>query len=298
MRKGRRAHRRERDLNSLVGDSGTARRGTAAPFGRLGEGDSGTHQSDQRRGKKDAPPGGLPRTPSGAKPGPFREGPTLSKRTQPRDPRPHSLAPASIGTRLACVSGRGSEHAKLLWLFIVAHTRWPGRLVVHPWPSNATLADESSLDLRDARRALAALRSSGMVETRRGSRANTDKPRGRILIPKLDAQVKVLVPDRAEMISLWRACRRARQRPAALVTAMVGAYALAAHALDEHPEKWSPVPGPAADLRRFVGASKGSTWGKRVNDLCDLGLLERRSGLWVAPPREWMQGWRALSRPG
>jgi len=210
--------------------------------------------------------------------------------TQPRARGPHSIHHAAIGDRLR---GDGCERARLLWLMILSHTPW--RAARRPtWASNVTLSHESGLDERRVRLGLQRLREAGMLATAQGERPGARRRVGRILAPAISAPVKVLIPGRGAMTNLWITCRESRPRPAALVTAMVGAYALAAHALDEHPEKWSPVPGPAADLRRFVGASKGSTWGKRVNDLCDLGLLERRSGLWVAPPREWMQGWRAL----
>lgn len=217
----------------------------------------------------------------------------MSKRTQPAPARPHSIAPASIGDRLR--GGVGIEHARLVWLVVLSHTPWDGAR--RPtWASNSTLAHESGLTVARVEYALAQLRTAGMLETPRGERPGARRRFGRLLVPKLEGPVKILIPDRAAMTNLWITCREARPRPAALVTAMVGAHALAAHALDRRPSEWAPVPGPAAQLRRFVGASKGSTWGRRVNDLCGLGLLERREQLWVAPPREWMQGWRALNR--
>ncbi len=219
----------------------------------------------------------------------------MSKRTQPPHPSPHSIAPASIYARLS--GGVGIEHARLLWLVILSHTPWDGAR--RPtWATNATLAADAGMTGPDAarqtERALNRLREASMLVTRHGERPGARRRFGRLLEPQLAGPVKVLIPDRGAMTNLWITCREARPRPAALVTAMVGAYALAAHGLDRAPTEWAPVPGPAAELRRFVGASKGSTWGRRVNDLCDLGLLERRDALWVAPPREWMQAWRAI----
>lgn len=213
---------------------------------------------------------------------------------------PHSIEHAAIGRRLVRVKGRGSDHAVLVWLAVLSHTPYDG--AERPtWACTETLALETGLSPRDVQYGLQRLREASMLTTPHGRRHDArGRPArrefGRLLEPKIEGPVKVLIPDRAAMANLWITCREARPRPAALVTAMVGAHVLAAHALDRRPSEWAPVPGPAAELRRFVGASKGSTWGRRVNDLCGLGLLERRDQLWVAPPREWMQGWRAIIR--
>ena len=219
-------------------------------------------------------------------------------RSLPPTRRSASLESAAINDRLAHVPGRGRELAPLLWIMVLA---LPDRRGIRR-ANNETLALNagmawSSEGIRQTERALAVLRRSGMLETRIGKRPGARRPNGRILEPQITAP-ELLVPDRNAMTNLWLTCHEARRSPAALVTLMVGAYALACHHGGGWPVyEWSPVGTSQAALRRFVGASKGSTWNRRLGDLEGLGLLSR-GPLAIAPPEEWFQGWRALSRLG
>ena len=209
----------------------------------------------------------------------------MSKRTQPRARGLHSIAAAAIDDRLRVAHGRGSDHAPLLWFRILGHTPWDG--ADRPtWASNVTLSHEAGLPVTSVEYALGQLRTAGMLSTPWGIRPGAARLWGRVLVPHIDAPVKVHVPGRSHMADLWRTCRSARKRPITLVTLMVGMHALAAHELGHAPNDWARVPGSLAALRRFVGASRGSTFTERLTVLVELGLVRRGGGLWVAPP-EW-----------
>lgn len=217
----------------------------------------------------------------------------------PPSTRSASPDPASINDRLAHIPGRGRELAPLIWMMILAiptDRRGLRRA------NNETLALDAGMlwspdALRQTERALAVLRRASMLKTRTGIRKGSRRRVGRVLDPQLADPVTLARPDRGAMTNLWLTCHEVRRSPAALVTLMVGAYALACHANDDQRlDGWAPVGTSQAALRRFVGASKGSTWNRRLHDLEGLGLLSRDRGLRVAPPTQWMQSWRALYR--
>ena len=220
----------------------------------------------------------------------------MSESTQPPSGGPHS---ASIGARMNLNPKRGDEHAKLIWFVILSRTMWPGRKKQSPWPTDTTLALDAGLGLRrDAERALQRLREADMLTTPTGRRPpSATRAHGRLLVPRLGSPVKILIPTRGQMTNIWLTCAEARQRPAALVTLVVGLYALACHAEDRRVDGWTEIPGTMADVRRFVGARKGHAWTQRVRDLEGLGLLERRGRvIWLAPVSRWSQARRALDR--
>lgn len=222
----------------------------------------------------------------------------MSESTQPPKGGPHSISPASIGARLNLTTGKGDEHAKLLWLVILSRTRWPGRRQQDPWPTDSTLAHDAGIkDERVVRRALQRLRGAGMITTPTGNRPTAKRKHGRLLVPRLSAPVKILIPDRGQMTNLWLTCGEFRERPASLVTLVVGLYALACDAEGRRVTGWTKIHGTAADARRFVGARKGHAWTRRLRDLESIGLLERRGReVWLAPVSRWIQAERAISR--
>jgi len=216
----------------------------------------------------------------------------VSDSTLPQKCGLHSHATAGIGIRAHHLHGRGSDYAKLVWLIILSHTRYPGRPPREPWATDVTLAHETGIgvhDLREVQRGLQRLRDAGLITTPIGRRPGARRPTGRVLVPQLGAPARVLIPDRHEMAQLWARCREFRKRPAFAVTAMVGAYALACDAADHRIDDWSPLGCTQSEWRRFVGAAKGGGWRALVSDLDRAGLI-RRDGraIDVAPPRSWL----------
>jgi hypothetical protein len=226
---------------------------------------------------------------------PVKEG-LVSETTQPQTRGLHSQATAAIGARLHVgARGRGSDYAQLVWLVILSHTPWPGRGERPTWASNVTLAAEAGLDEREVARALAVLREAGMLETPIGRRPGARRPFGRLLVPRIGAPVKLLIPERHDMANLWGLCRERRARPASLVTAAVGAYALASDHAGHRPRDWTQIGCRQADWRRFVGARKNASWTKRVRELEQLDIVRRRGRvIEVAPTRSWLRAARVL----
>lgn len=168
----------------------------------------------------------------------------------------HRHETASLGARGARLAGRGTEHARLLHLVLLAYTRWPGQTKQDPWPSNATLATRTGLDERQVERALVALRQAGIVTTRVGRRQGARRVVGRLIKLDLHAPCKALAPEGFDVGNLWAVTRSLRARPAALVTAMVGAYMLASDAAGGAVDEWTELGCSMAASRRFVGRAR------------------------------------------
>lgn len=229
----------------------------------------------------------------------------MSGHTEPHLERPYSIDPVAIGPRWTLRPKRGDEHAKLIWFVVLSHTPWNagGRPT---WVSNETIMAEAGLrHLRDVERGMARLREAGMLTTSIGERRQARRKAGRVINPALPHPVKVLIPGRGHgkfdpgpITNLWLTCGELRDRPATLVTAVVGLYVLAAHvAGGEHPDGWAPVPCRDATIRRFVGGSEGSTFTRRMRDLETLGLVRTIDGVrHLAPVRLWYQATRAMAK--
>jgi hypothetical protein len=112
---------------------------------------------------------------------------------------------------------------------------------------------------------------------------------GRLLELGLHAPCKALAPEAVDVGWLWMIGRSRRTRPAALVTAMVGAYMLASDAAgEEHIEDWAELGCSMAAWRRFVGHKDNHSWTRRVRELEELGLIRREGRkITVSPPRAW-----------
>jgi len=200
----------------------------------------------------------------------------------------HRHETASLGARGCRLAGVGSEHARLLRLVLLSYTRWPGRPGQNPWPSNKTLASRTRLDERQIERAMAALRDADLVATRTGRRTGARRPVGRLIDMRLHAPCKALAPGGFDVGNLWTLARSLRARPAALVTAMVGAFMLASDAAGCPLEEWSELGCSMSDWRRFIGHRDNASWTKRVRELERLGLLRREGRtVLVSPPRAW-----------
>lgn len=202
----------------------------------------------------------------------------------------HRHETASLGARGYKLRGTGSEHARLLRLVLLAYTRWPGRPDHAPWPSNKTLSARTCLEERQIERSLAALREAELVRTRIGKRIGATKPTGRLIEVGLHAPCKALAPGPLDVGNLWRLARALRPRPAALVTAMVGAYMLACDdPEDPQPiEDWTELGCTMAEWRRFIGHKDNPGWSKRLRELDGLGLIRREGRVvHVSPPRAW-----------
>ena len=214
----------------------------------------------------------------------------VSDRTLPQHVPLHSRLDVAVGARLSSCSGDGIEAAKLTWLKILSRTPWPGRRPRPTWSNDLTIARDLGLPARQSvAKALRHLRAAGMLTTPRGKRP-VGRKYGRLLVPALGAPVKVMVPDGFDIRNLWTLGRTVTSRPAPLVTAMVGAYALAMDAArrTNDLEEWSTLGCKQADWRRFVGARKNASWTRRVRTLEAIGLI-RRDGhaVMVSPPRAW-----------
>ncbi len=200
----------------------------------------------------------------------------------------HRHETASLGARGPRITGVGAEHARLLRLVLLACTRWPGTPKQDPWHGNETLATRTGLDERQVERALAALRQAGIVTTRVGRRPGARKVVGRLIKLDLHAPCKALAPEDFDVGNLWAVTRSLRARPAALVTAMVGAYMLASDESGGAIDEWSELGCSMADWRRFIGHRDNASWTKRTRELVELGLLRREGRrVFVAPPRAW-----------
>lgn len=195
---------------------------------------------------------------------------------------------ASLGARALRIRGTGAEAARLLRLVLLAATRWPGREQHDPWHSNETLAAITGLAARQVERALAVLRSAGELVSRYGPRAGARRRIGRLLKLGLHAPVKALAPAGADIRNLWAIGRAARARPAALITAMVGAYMLASDHTGGAIEDWADLGCSMSDWRRFIGHRDNPSWTKRARELERLGLIRREGRrVIVSPPRAW-----------
>lgn len=201
----------------------------------------------------------------------------------------HRHTTAVLGARSTRLRGQGSEHARLVRMILLAYTRWPGaKGSPHPWPSNATIAARSGLGEREVERAMAALVAAGLVATKIGRRAGARKAIGRVIDVGLAAPAKVLIPEGVDVAHIWALVRSHRERPAALVTMMVGAYALASDAAGGPIEEWTDIGCTMAEWRRFVGHGD-SWWSHRVRELEGLGLIRREGRrVLVSPPRVWL----------
>ena len=200
----------------------------------------------------------------------------------------HLHETASVGLRAGRIAGVGAEHARLVRLILLSYTRWPGRPGQSPWPGNATLAVRTRLTERQVERAVAVLREAEVITTRIGRRAGARRPVGRLIDVYLHAPCKALAPEAVDVESLWAVTRSLRDRPAALVTAMVGAYMLASDAAGVAIDEWSELGCSMSSWRRFVGHADNASWTKRVRELEQLGLLRREGRrIFVSPPRAW-----------
>ena len=200
----------------------------------------------------------------------------------------HRHETASLGLRAGELVGVGAEHARLVRLILLSYTRWPGRPGQAPWPSNATIAARARLTERQVERAIAQLLAAKVITTRVGHRAGARRSVGRLIDVYLHEPCKALAPEAIDVASLWAVTKALRDRPAALVTAMVGAYMLASDASGAAIDEWTELGCSMAAWRRFIGHADNASWRKRVRELEDLGLL-RREGLTiiVSPPRAW-----------
>jgi DNA-binding transcriptional ArsR family regulator len=200
----------------------------------------------------------------------------------------HRHETASLGARGPRLAGLATEHARLLRLVLLAYTRWPGTTKQDPWPSNATLASRTGLEERQVERALVALRQAGIITTRVGRRQGARRVVGRLIKLDLHAPCKALAPEAFDVGNIWAITRSLRARPAALVTAMVGAYMLASDAAGGGIDEWSELGCSQAAWRRFIGQRDNASWTARVRELEGLGLLRREGRrVIVAPPRAW-----------
>ncbi len=212
----------------------------------------------------------------------------MTKHTRQSGGGLHRHATAGLGARGAKLSGVGAEHARLLRLILVSCTRWPGRQRQSPWHSNLTLASRTGLEERQVERALAVLRAAGIVATRFGKRPGARREVGRLIDVKLHAPCKAFAPEGVDVRNLWAVARALRPRPAAMVTAMVGAYMLASDATRGPLVEWAELGCSMAEWRRFIGHRDNPSWSKRIRELATLGLLEREGRrVSVAPPRAW-----------
>jgi hypothetical protein len=193
-----------------------------------------------------------------------------------------------MGLRAGELAGVGAEHARIVRLILLSYTRWPGRPGQAPWPSNATIAARAGLTERQVERAIAQLLAAKVITTRVGHRAGARRSVGRLIDVYLHEPCKALAPEAIDVASLWAVTKALRDRPAALVTAMVGAYMLASDASGAAIDEWTELGCSMAAWRRFIGHADNASWRKRVRELEDLGLL-RREGLTiiVSPPRAW-----------
>ena len=140
----------------------------------------------------------------------------MSEHTRPQPTGLHSHATAAIGVRTHRLVGRGADYAKLLWLVLLSHSRWPGNSARPVWACDLTLIHEMGLfarDVREAKRGLQRLADAGMIKRSIGHRPGARRPVGRVIEPALGSQVRVLIPDRHEMAQLWARCRAFRSRP-------------------------------------------------------------------------------------
>jgi hypothetical protein len=193
-----------------------------------------------------------------------------------------------MGLRAGRLTGVGTEHARLVRLILLSYTRWPGRPGQAPWPSNATIAARARLTERQVERALAQLLEAEIITTRVGHRSGARRSVGRLIDVYLHEPCKALVPEAVDVASLWAVTKSLRARPAALVTAMVGAFMLASDASGAPIDEWSPLGCSMADWRRFIGHADNAAWRKRVRELEELGLLRREGRqIIVSPPRAW-----------
>jgi hypothetical protein len=200
----------------------------------------------------------------------------------------HRHETASMGPRGGLLTGVGAEHARLVRLILLSYTRWPGRPGQSPWPSNATIAARARLTERQVERALAQLLEAEIITTRVGHRAGARRSVGRLIDVNLHEPCKALAPEAIDVASLWAVMKSLRERPAALVTAMVGAYMLASDASGGPIDEWSDLGCSMADWRRFIGHADNAAWRKRVRELEELGLLRREGRkIIVSPPRAW-----------
>ena len=213
----------------------------------------------------------------------------MSEHTRPQPTGLHSHATAAIGVRTHRLVGRGADYAKLLWLVLLSHSRWPGNSARPVWACDLTLIHEMGLfarDVREAKRGLQRLADAGMIKRSIGHRPGARRPVGRVIEPALGSQVRVLIPDRHEMAQLWARCRAFRSRPCSAVTVMVAAYALACDAADGRIDDWASIGCRSSALRHFVGASRGGSWSRLLADLERAGLIRRRDGvIECSPPR-------------
>jgi hypothetical protein len=193
-----------------------------------------------------------------------------------------------MGLRAGRLAGTGAEHARLVRLVLLSYTRWPGKPGQSPWPANTTLAARTRLTERQIERALALLREAEIITIRVGRRAGARRQVGRLIDVDLHAPCKALVPDAVDLDSLWAVTRSLRDRPAALVTAMVGAFMLASDAAAGPIDEWSDLGCSMSEWRRFVGHADNASWTKRVRELEGLGLLRKEGRkIRVSPPRAW-----------
>ncbi len=200
----------------------------------------------------------------------------------------HLHETASVGLRAGRIAGVGAEHARLVRLILLSYTRWPGRPGQSPWPGNATIAARSRLTERQVERAIAVLREAEIITTRVGRRVGARRPVGRLIDVYLHAPCKALAPDAVDVESLWAVTRSLRDRPAALVTAMVGAFMLASDAAGDTINEWSDLGCSMSAWRRFIGHADNASWARRVRELEQLGLLRREGRtVFVSPPRAW-----------
>jgi hypothetical protein len=202
----------------------------------------------------------------------------------------HLHETASVGLRAGRLAGVGAEHARLVRLILLSYTRWPGKAGAgqSPWPANTTLASRTRLTERQVERAVAVLREAEIITTRVGRRAGARRAVGRLIDIYLHAPCKALAPDAVDVESLWAVTRSLRERPAALVTAMVGAFMLASDEAGGSINEWSALGCSMSSWRRFIGHADNASWTKRVRELEGLGL-RRREGrkIFVSPPRAW-----------
>jgi hypothetical protein len=172
-------------------------------------------------------------------------------------------------------AGRGKAPAVLVWLVLWSHARW-GSMIRDVWPSNATLARESGLELRAVELGISVLRKAGKISSRIGKRKGCGYGRILELHPLGDGvNPKVVIPDPATMAHLRRVIRRSTSRPTALVATFVAAFAWCS--LDRGIEGVRRI--PLGLLRKILGAAGGS-FADRLLALEGLGLLTRAGKQW------------------